>query len=192
LALPESSLGVHRSQPGHSEAGSGMKELKKALDIGLKGPHAADALRRFRGQMRRWGLTPPSVEPLVLDFGLGEFEKTGLIECWIANDAAAGYCGKWLFVFDGQTCPEHRHAVKHETFFMVKGRARMKIGGRRLLMKAGAVLAVPPGVYHSFTGQGPALLLEISTPCEIADNHFRNRAIPIGSNCACGGRLRRR
>jgi hypothetical protein len=47
-------------------------------------------------------------------------------------------------------------------------------------MKAGEVFVVPRGRYHSFTGQGPCLLLELSTPCEIADNDFRNAAIPIG------------
>ena len=41
-------------------------------------------------------------------------------------------------------------------------------------------LVVPPGRRHRFTGVGPALLLELSMPCEIADNDFTNRKIPIG------------
>ena len=32
----------------------------------------------------------------------------------------------------------------------------------------------------SFTGDGPALLLELSTPCEISDNDFADDRIPIG------------
>ncbi len=166
-----------------------MKELKKALAIGLTGRAAAEAMGRFRRQLKRWGLAMPSVQPLVLDFGLGVFYRTGLIEYWIANEGTAGYCGKYLFVFDGQTCPEHRHSGKHETFFVVKGRVSMKCGGRRVTMKAGDVLPVRSGVYHSFRGIGPALLLEISTPCEVADNHFRNPAIPIGSNWNPGAAL---
>ena len=161
-----------------------MDELKKGLEISLQGGAARRALRAFQKQVRAWGVALPPVQPLVLDFGLGEYEKTGLIEYWIANEARAGYCGKYLFVFDGQTCPEHRHRTKHETFFVVKGRVRMRCGGRTRVMKEGDVLPVPPGCKHSFTGIGPALLLELSMPCKVTDNYFSNRQIPIGGNAA--------
>lgn len=161
-----------------------MDELKKGLEISLQGGAARRALRAFQKQVKVWRVALPPVEPLVLDFGLGEYEQTGLIEYWIANEACAGYCGKYLFVFDGQTCPEHRHRTKHETFFVVKGRVRMRCGGRSRVMKEGDVLPVPPGRKHSFTGVGPALLLELSMPCEVADNYFSNRQIPIGGNAA--------
>jgi mannose-6-phosphate isomerase-like protein (cupin superfamily) len=157
-----------------------MDELKKGLDISLHGVAARRALATFRRQVKAWGVTMPPVKPLVLDFGLGEYERTGLIEYWIANETRAGYCGKYLFVFDGQTCPRHRHATKHETFFIVKGRVRMACGGRSRVMKEGDLLPVPPGCFHSFTGVGPALLLELSMPCEIADNEFADRRILIG------------
>jgi len=157
-----------------------MDELDKALEIALHGQRRETALQAFRRQAEEWGVALPPVEPLVLDFGLGEFEKTGLIEYWIANEAEAGYCGKYLFVFDGQSCPEHGHSVKHETFFVVRGRVRMRCGTQTSEMVAGDVLPVAPGRPHSFTGLGPALLLELSTPCEIADNRFRDPRIPIG------------
>ena len=97
-----------------------MDELEKGLAIALTGPRRDQALAAFREQIGNWGVALPPVEPLVLDFGLGEFDQTGLIEYWIANEAAAGYCGKYLFVFDGQACPRHRHAAKHETFLWSK------------------------------------------------------------------------
>jgi D-lyxose ketol-isomerase len=41
------------------------------------------------------------------DFGLGEFDRTGLsIVVYVNNDR---YCAKELVLFPGQTCPEHRH-----------------------------------------------------------------------------------
>ncbi len=163
-----------------------MKELDKALSIALKGAKAARALARFRRQMKTWKTALPPVAPLVLDFGLGEFEKTGLIECWIANEPKAGYCGKYLFVFDGQTCPMHRHRRKHETFFIVKGRVAMTYDGKRRVMNEGEVLPVKNWKFHSFTGIGPALVLEVSMPCEVDDNYFEDPAIPIGGNY--GGR----
>jgi D-lyxose ketol-isomerase len=159
-----------------------MNELDRALDIALKGPEAERALGDFRRQIAAWNVALPPVEPLVLDFGLGDFRRVGLIEYWIANEAAAGYCGKYLFVFDGQTCPLHRHRVKHETFFIVKGRVAMEYNGRRLELGEGGVLAVEPWKFHSFTGVGPALLLELSMPCQVDDNYFDNPDIPIGGN----------
>ncbi len=157
-----------------------MDELDKGLAIALKGPRRDATLTAFHEQIRAWGCALPPVEPLVLDFGLGHFDRTGLIEYWIANETDAGYCGKYLFVFDEQTCPEHRHASKHETFFVVKGRVRMTCENRSFDMDEGDVLPVPPGQPHTFTGVGPALLLELSTPCEIEDNNFTDTRIPIG------------
>lgn len=159
-----------------------MDELHKALDITMKGPHAEHALAEFLRQAAEWGVALPPVIPLVLDFGLGDFQKTGLIEYWIANEAEAGYCGKYLFVFDGQTCPLHRHRQKHETFLVVKGRVAMTCGDLSREMGAGDVLPVSPGRSHCFTGIGPALLLELSMPCEVDDNYFTDPAIPIGGN----------
>lgn len=157
-----------------------MDELTKGLDVSIKGAPRDTALTSCRRQMTAWNVSMPAVEPLVLDFGLDDFNKTGLIEYWIANESRAGYCGKYLFVFDGQTCPHHRHEKKHETFFVLKGRVRMIHESRAFEMGEGGVLPVPPGGGHSFTGMGPALLLELSTPCEINDNNFTDRRIPIG------------
>jgi N-acetylneuraminate synthase len=89
----------------------------------------------------------------------------------------AGYCGKYLFVFDAQSCPAHRHRVKHETFFLVKGSLRVVCDGVERTMGAGDLLPIAPPRVHSFTGQGNALLLELSMPCDVADNDFANPAI---------------
>jgi mannose-6-phosphate isomerase-like protein (cupin superfamily) len=159
-----------------------MDELNKAIDICIQGPLRDQALTACEKQLSEWGIVLPPFERLVLDFGLGEFYKTGEIECWIANETQAGYCGKFLFVFDGQTCPLHQHRTKHETFYIVKGRVRMNFDGKDREMNAGDVLAVPSGQLHSFTGVGPALLLEISMPCVVDDNYFDNTDIPIGGN----------
>ena len=159
-----------------------MDELDKGLDISLKGPEAEASVDEMRRQVEAWGLVMPPTEPLVLDFGLGEFRRTGLIESWVANELEEGYCGKFLFVFDGQTCPSHCHRQKHETFYVVRGHARMEYDGATREMAPGDVLPVEQGKYHAFTGIGPALLLEVSKPCQIEDNYFENRAIPIGGN----------
>ena len=159
-----------------------MDELEKAQAISLSGPQRSDALRRFREQIALWDVAMPKTEPVVFDFGLRQFESVGLIECWIANEIDAGYCGKYLFVADGQTCPTHHHQGKHETFFVVAGRVRVSYDGKDMELDKGDVLAVSPMTKHNFTGLGPALLLELSQPCIIDDNYFEDTSIPIGGN----------
>ena len=159
-----------------------MDELKNGLDVAIHGEEADRAVRKVRDVVSSWGLQLPEVKPLVLDFGLGDFEKTGEVEFWIANENEAGYCGKFLFVFPGQTCPEHMHKEKLETFFIVKGKVTMHCGEEILTMTTGDVLKVETGTRHSFTGIEPTLLLEVSKPSIIADNYFTNEKIPIGGN----------
>ena len=159
-----------------------MEELEKGLQISMSGDAAKDAADRALAQIASWGLTMPEVEPLVLDFGLGRFDEIGEIEFWIANEVEAGYCGKFLFVFDGQTCPLHMHKNKLETFFVVRGSLDVRYGGKAIELPQGGVLEVQTGVEHSFAGIGPALLLEVSAPSIIDDNYFANRSIPIGGN----------
>ncbi len=159
-----------------------MDELDKGLNLCIGGALRQAALAACARQIKAWRLAMPTVEPLVLDFGLGEFYKTGLIEYWIANEIAAGYCGKFLFLFDGQTCPGHHHRTKLETFFIVKGRVRMAYDGRGRELREGDTLLVECGKPHEFSALGPALILEISKPCVVDDNYFADPRIPIGGN----------
>lgn len=146
----------------------------------LQGAERDLAIDEIRAQISEWGLEMPSVEPLPLHFGLHDFRTTGETEFWVANERDAGYCGKFLFVFDGQTCPHHHHNIKHETFFVVKGSVLMRTNDGERIMQQGDALAMPPGVAHSFTGIGAALILEVSMPSTLQDNFFVNT--DIGDN----------
>lgn len=144
----------------------------------LQSPQREAAIKAFKAQIARWGLSVPPAEPLVLDFGLGDYEHVGLIEYWLANETRAGYCGKYLFVFAGQECPAHSHAIKHETFCAVRGRLRITLNGKAHVLEEGQTLPVAPGQVHSFCGaDGSALLLELSTPCDVNDNSFQDPRI---------------
>lgn len=143
----------------------------------VTGEQRQHALDYCLATIKSWGLTMPVVEPLVLDFGLGKFAEIGEIEFWVANEEAIGYCGKFLFVANGQTCPYHKHTKKHETFFVLKGQVRMVIDGEEKLLQEGDLLVMPPGQSHSFSGVGPALLLEVSMPSIRQDNFFADKAI---------------
>jgi quercetin dioxygenase-like cupin family protein len=163
-----------------------MDELDKGLEVALKGEAAEGAARDVRRQVESWGLALPEVAPLVLDFGLGDFRTVGETEFWIANETEAGYCGKFLFVWPGQTCPKHYHREKLETFFIVRGRLTMEYDGALRTMKTGDVLKAEPGKSHRFTGVEPTLILEVSKPSIISDNYFEDTRIPIGGNRGAG------
>ncbi len=143
----------------------------------LSGKEKEDTLKKCYAALEEWKIKMPNVEPIVLDFGLSDFCGTGLIEFWIANEEKEGYCGKFLFLFDGQTCPAHHHNFKHETFFIVKGKVSMKTEEKEFLMEEGDTFVMNQGVVHSFTGEGDSLILEASKPCILGDSIFENEKI---------------
>lgn len=146
--------------------------------IRITGKRADEIVRDIKKQIAAWGLELPSTEPLVLDFGLGDFYHTGETEFWIANEVEGGYCGKFMFLFEGQTCPNHRHKEKLETFFIVKGKVRMEYEDKETIMHPGDILRIDLEKYHRFTGLETSLILEVSKPCIGGDSHFSNTAIP--------------
>lgn len=135
------------------------------------------ALNKFNQVIRKWKINMPNVEPQVLDFNLGKFYEYGLIEYWIANEEKEGYCGKFLFVFNNQSCPYHHHNFKHETFFVLKGKVEMQVEDKKIIKTQGEVLVMKPKIDHLFKGIGDALLLEVSKPCQPNDNIFEDKNI---------------
>ena len=154
-----------------------MAESKYA-DVELQGQEREIAVQKCLAKISSWGIRMPDVTPLPLHFGLHSFYDVGETEFWIANEEDAGYCGKFLFVNEGQTCPYHKHDIKHETFFVLKGRVRMVVDGLERVMDEGDILVMDAGKRHEFSGYGgPALILEVSMPSTRGDNFFANADI---------------
>jgi len=150
------------------------------LDFELRGAERDAALARAAQILSGWGLTMPPGDPLSPHFGLGEFYRIGEIEYWIVNDRQNNYCGKFLFLFDGQCCPSHYHKMKHETFFIVRGTVEMTMDGKVRVLQPGDTLAMPPGTKHTFSAlNGPALVLEVSLPSIQYDNVFDDKRIGV-------------
>ena len=156
---------------------TGVRVVGDLEAVSVVGAEREQALEQIAEQMQRWGLTLPEVEPIPLDFGLGRFRAVGETEFWIANEPEHGYCGKYLFLFGGQTCPYHEHRVKHETFFVVRGAINMRTEDGERRMAQGETLVMPPGSPHAFTGIGPALVLEVSMPSVPGDSYFEDTRI---------------
>ena len=125
----------------------------------------------------------------VIDLGLGEFEKTGLmLVVYINTDR---YCAKELIMVPRQTCPEHRHPPaargpgKMETFRCRWGKvwlyspgepagrpkARVPEGSEdyytvfhEVELKPGEQYTIPPDTFHWFqAGDEGAIVSEFST-----------------------------
>jgi D-lyxose ketol-isomerase len=91
-------------------------------------------------------LGPSEREAIELaDFGLGDFEREGLILLTYVNSDR--YCAKELLLLPGQTCPQHRHPPvggdpgKQETFRCRRGTVYLHVEGE----PSPAPVATPPG-----------------------------------------------
>ncbi len=88
----------------------------------------------------------------IADFGLGEFERTGLaIVVYVNTDRC---CAKELAMLPGQTCPEHRHPPisaanpgKEETFRCRSGRVYLYVAGEPTPSIRATVPPAPQGAY---------------------------------------------
>ena len=147
-------------------------EQDKGVENSLQGSEAEAILKSIYKIIEEWGIALPPVKLMIFDFGLGDFYTIGETEFWIANEEEQGYCGKYMFLFAGQRCPEHMHKEKHETFFIVKGDVEMTVDGKTFLMKPGDILPLATQQLHTFKAAINCLILEISKPSVITDNYF--------------------
>jgi len=158
-----------------------MDESAVLAQISLQGPLRQATLSRIVEVVSSWGLRLPDVPADPLHFGYDDFYRIGETEFNINNNVEQGYCGKFMFMFAGQTCPSHHHRKKHETFFIVKGHVSMELDGAQHDLVIGDRLIVDQFKVHSFTALEDSLILESSKPDlvddSIFDDPFINRII---------------
>ncbi len=146
-------------------------------DYLLREPKKHDVISRICKIADSWGISLRGMEGIPVHFGLKRFYEIGETEFIIVNDKDNNYCGKFMFVFKGQTCPAHYHKNKHETFFIVKGKVRMIINEKEKVFEQGDILSMDRKCSHSFTGLTDALLLEISNASTTGDSFFEDKQI---------------
>lgn len=141
-------------------------------DLELVEDERRRVVERCRDLFATWGLTLPEVPACPFHFGLHDFEHTGEVEFDINNNIEEGYCGKFIVIFKGQTCPMHYHRIKHETFYLVKGMVEMEAGEEVFTMKQGDIKIMPQNTKHRFTAMESSLILECSKPDIMSDSIF--------------------
>ncbi len=156
-----------------------MTEAEIIAQISLQGEEREQALQRIHQIVASWGLKLPDVPPDPLHFGYHDFYRIGETEFNINNNVEQGYCGKFMFLFAGQTCPLHFHRKKHETFFIVKGKVDMELAGKKYLLNQGDRLIVDQFAKHQFTALEDSLILESSKPDLVDDSIFEDQKINL-------------
>jgi mannose-6-phosphate isomerase-like protein (cupin superfamily) len=68
----------------------------------------------------------------------------------------------------------HRHPYT-ETFTILRGRARLTVGGRTVVAEAGTTVVVPPNTWHRFVNPGPDRLELIGIHAsDVIEQEFRD------------------
>ena len=90
----------------------------------------------------------------------------GWEEVIVNNDL---YCGKLLHLNAGAVSSTHSHRYKHETFYVLRGRVRILVGGNGYILWEGQSVGVPPKTLHRFQGLEDSVIIEFSTPHSDSD-----------------------
>lgn len=150
-----------------------------------------------------WAL-PPAPRWDVTDFGLGNFERFGLVLINLATEPE--YCEKLMYARRGQTTPCHTHARKKEDIICRHGELGLRLWparpdanktlpatfslsingapvsvptGEMFPLAAGSRVTLVPGVWHEFAPLGDDCIIgEVSTANDdLHDNFFLNSAV---------------
>lgn len=136
----------------------------------------------------------------VTDFGLGDFDRYGLVLVNLAEEEE--YCEKLMYARKGMTTPCHAHKKKKEDIIVRNGRLavqvwkgipeeatreasfQLKVDGRwetfqsgdLITLAAGQRVTLTPGIYHEFYPLSDECIIgEVSTANDdLHDNFFVN------------------
>lgn len=107
-------------------------------------------------------------------YGPEQFRSNGAL---IVNLVNREYCKKLIIMLPGQSHPNHRHMKKEETFQLLSGDIEVNLNGVIHSLKAGDILLVERGTWHSFSTQKGCIFEEVSTTHIIGDSYYEDPKI---------------
>lgn len=147
-------------------------------------------------EKHHWAL-PPAPRWDITDFGLGDFDRFGLILVNLAEEPE--YCEKLMFAFRDQVTPLHTHGRKKEDIICrhgqlalelwqgkptespkgaafdiaINGRMQSVSNGQVTILNAGERITLTPGIYHAFwPTTDDCIIGEVSTANDDANDNF--------------------
>ena len=157
---------------------------------------------RAREFYKKAGIVVREDEPVeIADFGLNKLDKIGLQLCVYINTDRV--CAKEMVLFEGQTCPEHKHVAsygmegKEETFRCRYGTVYLYVEGEgdkdsikatlpeskttvyhEVVLNPGEQYTIYPNTLHWFqAGKGGAVISEFSTKSTDETDVFTDESI---------------
>lgn len=95
-------------------------------------------------------------------------------EVWVCNEPM--YCMKFLNLKSGYQCSLHAHAIKTETFSVLKGQCTLEVEHmgklEKMTLYPGTSFTILPGTYHRFSNsrhRPMCIIIETSTHHEDSD-----------------------
>jgi quercetin dioxygenase-like cupin family protein len=129
---------------------------------------------------------PEEQRPIVLDAGRGETirgQAGGQLTFKARGAATAGALTAFEnVVAPGDGPPLHTHDSEGESWYVLEGTLRFKLGAEIHAAPAGAFVYVPPGTPHCFqnVGNAPARILVLFTPAGMERFFDRFAELPAG------------
>jgi sialic acid synthase SpsE/quercetin dioxygenase-like cupin family protein len=107
-------------------------------------------------------------------YGLENFRQTGAIIVDLVNRE---YCKKIIVMHPKQCHPNHRHMVKEETFQILWGDLEIRLNDIVHNLRAGDMLLIERGTWHSFRTEGGVIFEEVSTTHIKGDSYYEDARI---------------
>jgi len=107
-------------------------------------------------------------------YGIDKFYETGAV---LINCINREYCKKIIVLLPGQKHPSHYHKRKEETFHILFGEMKVKLGNKEEIYKAGDLVVVERGKKHSFKSEKGVVFEEISTTHFKEDSFYDDKKI---------------
>lgn len=106
------------------------------------------------------------------------YTKNWGYERWIVNNEK--YCGKLLYFNKGKRCSWHKHAIKHETFYLQSGKMILKYSFDDDLENANTRELIPGDTFEISVGLTHQMIaIENSELFEFSTQHFDSDSIRI-------------
>lgn len=146
-------------------------------------------------QRNGWALLP-NFRWDITDFGLGNFQQSGLVLINLAEEPE--YCEKLMYAETDQKTPAHYHRQKKEDIICRTGRLAIRLwpkgekpfaegsvtvkvsgkrtevpGGQHIILSSGERITIEPGIWHEFWPLSSECIIgEVSTANDDANDNF--------------------